>query len=75
MVYGASPHGARREEFVLGEYARFDFGLAPRATVLDAGANIGLFSLELLRRYEGHVRIFACVARTEIVCVSRAQRA
>jgi FkbM family methyltransferase len=59
-VYGASRGDARRGEYSVGEYFHFDVALAPGATVLDIGANIGLFSLELLRRYGTDVRIFAC---------------
>jgi FkbM family methyltransferase len=59
-VYGASRSDARRGEYSVGEYFDFDLALAPDATVFDVGANIGLFSLELLRRYGTDVRIFAC---------------
>jgi FkbM family methyltransferase len=59
-VYGASHSGGRQEEFIVGEYFDSDFALGPGATVFDIGANIGLFSLELLRRHDGKVRIVAC---------------
>lgn len=59
-VYGASRADARRGEYSVGEYFDFDLALAPGATVLDVGANIGLFSLELLRRYGTDMRIVAC---------------
>jgi FkbM family methyltransferase len=59
-VYGASRSDARRGEYSVGEYFDFDLALAAGATVFDVGANIGLFSLELLRRYGTDVRIFAC---------------
>jgi FkbM family methyltransferase len=59
-VYGASRSDARRGEYSVAEYFHSDLALAPDATVFDIGANIGLFSLETLRRYGTGVRIFAC---------------
>lgn len=58
-VYGASRTRGRRESFVVDEYFQSGFSLVPGATVLDVGANIGLFSLEVLRRLDGKARIFA----------------
>jgi FkbM family methyltransferase len=60
LVYGASRGDARRGEYSVGEYFHADLGLAPGATVLDVGANIGLFTLELIRRYGNDVRVIAC---------------
>jgi FkbM family methyltransferase len=61
---GLTVHGAtafeRRSEHFLGDY----FGpggvpASPGMTVLDVGANIGMFSLEVLRRCGGDARIYA----------------
>jgi FkbM family methyltransferase len=59
-VYGASRSGGRQEDFIVGEYFDSDLALGPGATVFDVGANIGLFSLELLRRCDGDLTVFAC---------------
>jgi FkbM family methyltransferase len=59
-VYGASRSDARRGEYSVNEYFDSDLALGPGSTVLDIGANIGLFSLELLRRYGTDVHIVAC---------------
>jgi FkbM family methyltransferase len=59
-VYGASRSEARQDDHLFGGYFHSNLALAPGATVLDIGANIGLFSLEVLRRYGTGVRIFAC---------------
>jgi FkbM family methyltransferase len=59
-VYGASRSGGRQEDFIVGEYFDSDLALGPGATVFDIGANIGLFSLELLRRCDGELAVFAC---------------
>jgi FkbM family methyltransferase len=57
-VYGASRADARYQQFV-GDYFRGGLPLRRGMTVLDVGANIGLFSLELLRRCEGDARVLA----------------
>lgn len=57
-VYGASRADARFGQFTR-EYFRSDIPLFPGMTVIDIGANIGLFSLELLRRCRGAARVFA----------------
>src|SRR4051812_5636994 len=57
-VYGASRADARYEQFT-GDYFRAGLPLHPGMTVIDVGANIGMFSLELLRRCGGQARIFA----------------
>ncbi|MGW5744314.1 FkbM family methyltransferase [Amycolatopsis sp. NPDC003861] len=46
-----------REE--VGAYFAHGVGLAPGATVLDVGANIGVFSAAVYERLDGDVRIFA----------------
>jgi FkbM family methyltransferase len=57
-VYGASRADARFEQFT-GAYFRYGVQFLPGMTVLDVGANIGLFSLEVLRRCGGDVNLFA----------------
>lgn len=58
LVHGATRAGARYEHFI-ASYFHPDMEIAPGMTVLDVGANIGLFSLELLRRCGGHARLLA----------------
>jgi FkbM family methyltransferase len=41
------------------DYFRPDFQLRPNMTVVDVGANIGMFSLEVLQRCGGDVRLLA----------------
>lgn len=48
-----------REIFIDEEYLRHGVTLAPGATVIDAGANIGLFSLYAARACGGDVRLLA----------------
>lgn len=57
-VHGATPGDARSQHFIDGY---FDGGLVigPGMTVLDIGANIGLFALEALRRAEGDLELYA----------------
>jgi FkbM family methyltransferase len=58
LVYGASRADARFHQFI-GAYFQPEFELRPGATVLDVGANIGMFSLEILRRCGGDAHILA----------------
>lgn len=58
-VQGLSRTESRREQYLIGEYFRSDFAWRPGMTVFDIGANVGMFSLELLRRCDGDARIFA----------------
>lgn len=51
-VYGATSFEARTQNFI-DDYFRSGLELAPGMVVLDIGANIGMFSLELLRRCPG----------------------
>ena len=46
-----------REE--VGAYFAHGVELAPGATVLDVGANIGVFSAAVYERLDGDVRIYA----------------
>jgi sterol 3beta-glucosyltransferase len=57
-VHGATPGDARSQHFIDGY---FEGGLELRSgmTVFDVGANIGLFSLEVLRRTGGDVELYA----------------
>lgn len=57
-VYGASRFDAKYHQFI-GCYFGPDFQLRPGATVFDVGANIGMFSLEILRRCQGDAHVFA----------------
>jgi hypothetical protein len=57
-IYGASRADVRFEQFT-GDYFRGDVDFRPGMTVLDVGANIGMFSLEVLRRCGGDVRLIA----------------
>jgi FkbM family methyltransferase len=59
-VYGRPPTNARAiHRHVLDEYFRPDFQFRPSMTVVDVGANIGIFSLEVLQRCGGDVRLLA----------------
>ncbi len=57
-VYGATVADVRLYQFVR-EYFESGIELRPGMTVLDVGANVGLFSLEVLRRCGGDVRLLA----------------
>jgi FkbM family methyltransferase len=59
-VHGTATALERRFEHFIGDYFR-PGGVEIRAgmTVLDVGANIGMFSLEALRRCDGDAHIFA----------------
>jgi FkbM family methyltransferase len=57
-VYGASRADARSEHFTSG-YFRAEVEIRPGMVVLDLGANIGMFSLEALRRTGGGLQLFA----------------
>jgi FkbM family methyltransferase len=65
-VHGAATALERRFEHFVGDYFR-PGGVEIRAgmTVFDVGANIGLFSLEVLRRCGGAARIFAFEPATD----------
>jgi FkbM family methyltransferase len=59
-VHGAATALERRFEHFVGDYFRPDgIQIHPGMTVFDVGANIGMFSLEVLRRCGGDARIFA----------------
>jgi FkbM family methyltransferase len=57
-VEGATPADVRSQHFVL-DYFRRGLEIRPGMTVVDVGANIGFFSLEVLRRGEGRVHLHA----------------
>lgn len=57
-VYGAKPADVRSQHFI-ADYFRPGVELHAGMTVVDVGANIGLFSLEVLRRCSGDVNLFA----------------
>jgi FkbM family methyltransferase len=57
-VYGASRADVRYEQFT-GAYFRDGVEFRPGMTVIDVGANIGMFSLEVLRRTGGDLRLLA----------------
>jgi sterol 3beta-glucosyltransferase len=57
-VHGATPGDARTQQFIQ-EYFEGGLDLRPGMTVFDVGANIGLFSLEILRRTRGDVELYA----------------
>ena len=57
-VYGATPAVARFQHFISGYFAH-GFEPRPGMTVFDVGANIGLFSLEVLHRCAGDAEVFA----------------
>jgi FkbM family methyltransferase len=59
-VHGAATPVERRFEHFIGDYFRAGVvEIRPGMTVFDVGANIGMFSLEVLRRCDGDARIFA----------------
>ena len=57
-VYGATRGDVRAQPLMLG-YFRSAVPLRRGMTVIDVGANIGLFSLEVLRRCDGDVQLMA----------------
>jgi FkbM family methyltransferase len=63
-VHGATPGDARSQHFIEG-YFEGGLDLRPGMTVFDVGANIGLFSLEVLRRTQGDVQLYAFEPATE----------
>jgi FkbM family methyltransferase len=63
-VYGVTRSDARFQHFI-GGYFRPEVEIRPGMTVFDVGANIGLFSLEILRRCNGDARLFAFEPATE----------
>jgi FkbM family methyltransferase len=59
-VYGRPPANARAiHRQAVDDYFRPDFQFRPSMTVVDVGANIGMFSLEVLKRCGGDVRLLA----------------
>jgi sterol 3beta-glucosyltransferase len=63
-VHGASRFDARYQHFIR-EYFQPGVEFRPGMTVLDVGANIGMFSLEVLRRCGGDVEVLAFEPATE----------
>jgi sterol 3beta-glucosyltransferase len=63
-VHGATPGDARSQHFIEG-YFEGGLDLRPGMTVLDVGANIGLFSLEVLRRTGGDVELYSFEPATD----------
>jgi FkbM family methyltransferase len=57
-AYGATPNNVRLYQLVL-EYFEYGVEFTPGMTVFDVGANIGLFSLEVLKRCSGAVNLLA----------------
>jgi FkbM family methyltransferase len=57
-VYGVSRYVARYPQ-VTGDYFSPGFEFQPGMTVLDIGANVGLFTLQVLRRCMGNARVLA----------------
>ena len=57
-VQGATRGDLRARRLILG-YFRHGVEVGPGMTVIDVGAHIGLFSLEVLRRCRGDVRLLA----------------
>ena len=59
---GLPAYGARRGDLrvyqLIRDYFECGVDLRPGMTVFDVGANIGLFTLEVLQRLEGDVRLF-----------------
>jgi FkbM family methyltransferase len=63
-VHGATPGDARSRQFTEG-YFEGGLDLRPGITVFDVGANIGMFSLEVLRRTGGDVELYSFEPATE----------
>jgi FkbM family methyltransferase len=57
-VHGVSKLEAQTEHFIR-DYFRPGFEFRPGMTVFDVGANVGMFSLEILRRCAADVDVFA----------------
>ena len=57
-AHGATPNTVRLYQLIL-DYFNYDVEFVPGMTVVDVGANIGLFSLEVLQRCGGHVDLIA----------------
>jgi FkbM family methyltransferase len=57
-VYGANIGDVRQYQFIL-DYFEHGMSVWPGMTAIDAGANVGLFSLELLQRCGGDARLLA----------------
>src|SRR5687768_7158921 len=57
-VYGATVSDVRLYQFIRG-YFEYGIPLWPGMTVVDVGANIGLFALEVLQRCAGNLRLLA----------------
>lgn len=57
-VHGATAADVRSQHFI-ADYFGGGLDIRPGMTVLDVGANIGLFSLELLRRTGGDLQLLA----------------
>lgn len=57
-AYGASLGDVRLYQFIRDYFER-GIPMRPGMTVIDAGANVGLFSLEVLQRCDGDVRLLA----------------
>ncbi len=58
-VYGVKRYEVRGECKQVGEYFRPDLELHRGMTVFDVGANVGMFTLEVLRRCDGDARVYA----------------
>jgi FkbM family methyltransferase len=56
-IHGASAAQVRSQE-TIEDYFEAGFDVQPGMTVFDIGANIGLFSLEVLRRSGGQIELF-----------------
>ncbi|APW62347.1 FkbM family methyltransferase [Paludisphaera borealis] len=57
-AHGATPNTVRLYQLIL-DYFHYGVAFVPGMTVVDVGANIGLFSLEVLQRCGGDVNLIA----------------